>query len=199
MPAEDFVVVPPRRAYFDEINAYRTRLHELVHATGHASRLGRDLTNPFGSAGYAREELIAEMGSAFLCASLGIVPTVRHADYIGAWLDVLREDSRAIFRAASAASKAADWLLERHAERLSRVCAGGSGMTAPGTRGRTSLSAWRPRSTRCRWPSARSICWARWMVSIIHASASGLVCSVEDVERLTASAVLTSVAPSTGR
>ena len=115
LPAEDLVVVPPRRAYFDEINAYRTWLHELVHATGHASRLGRDLTNPFGSAGYAREELIAEMGSAFLCASLGIVPTVRHADYIGSWLEVLRDDSRAIFRAASAASKAADWLLERHA------------------------------------------------------------------------------------
>jgi antirestriction protein ArdC len=115
LPVEDLVVVPPRRAYFDEINAYRTWLHELVHATGHASRLGRDLTNPFGSEGYAREELIAEMGSAFLCASLGIVPTVRHADYIGAWLEVLREDSRAIFRAASAASKAADWLLQRHA------------------------------------------------------------------------------------
>jgi antirestriction protein ArdC len=56
------------------------------------------------------------MGSAFLCAALGIVPTVRHADYLGAWLDVLREDSRAIFRAASAASKAADWLLARHHE-----------------------------------------------------------------------------------
>lgn len=54
------------------------------------------------------------MGSAFLCASLGIVPTVRHADYIGSWLAVLREDSRAIFRAARAASLAADWLLERH-------------------------------------------------------------------------------------
>lgn len=52
------------------------------------------------------------MGSAFLCAALGIVPTVRHADYLGCWLDVLREDNRAIFRAAS---KAADWLLARHA------------------------------------------------------------------------------------
>ncbi|WP_255250168.1 zincin-like metallopeptidase domain-containing protein, partial [Rhizorhabdus dicambivorans] len=59
---------------------------------------------------------VAEMGSAFLCAALGIVPTVRHADYIGAWLEVLREDSRAIFRAASAATKAADWLLSRHQE-----------------------------------------------------------------------------------
>jgi len=56
------------------------------------------------------------MGSAFLCAALGIVPTVRHADYLGSWLAVLREDNRAIFRAASAASKAADWLLTRHRE-----------------------------------------------------------------------------------
>lgn len=58
----------------------------------------------------------AEMGSAFLCAALGIVPTVRHADYLASWLDVLREDNRAIFRAASQASKAADWLLARYAE-----------------------------------------------------------------------------------
>ena len=56
------------------------------------------------------------MGSAFLCAALGIMPTVRHADYIGSWLEVLREDNRAIFRAAGAASKAADWLLSRHRE-----------------------------------------------------------------------------------
>lgn len=59
---------------------------------------------------------VAEMGSAFLCASLGIVPTVRHADYLANWLDVIKEDSRAIFRAASQASKAADWLLARHGE-----------------------------------------------------------------------------------
>src|SRR3546814_9765640 len=59
---------------------------------------------------------IAEMGSAFLCAALGIVPTVRHADYLASWLDVLREDNRAIFRAASAATKAADRLLSRHRE-----------------------------------------------------------------------------------
>ena len=59
---------------------------------------------------------VAEMGSAFLCAALGITPTVRHADYLGSWLEVLREDNRAIFRAASAASKAADWLLARRAE-----------------------------------------------------------------------------------
>ena len=65
----------------------------------------------FGTKKYAFEELVAEMNAAFCCASLGIVPTVRHADYIGSWLEVLREDNRAIVRAASQASKAADWLL----------------------------------------------------------------------------------------
>ncbi|WP_460989498.1 ArdC family protein [Sphingobium sp. TomTYG45] len=115
-PGPDFVAVPPQPVFFEQVNYYRTCLHELTHATGHAKRLGRNLRNPFGSKDYAREELVAEMGSAFLCAALGIVPTVRHADYIGAWLGVLREDSRAIFRAASAASKAADWLLARHRE-----------------------------------------------------------------------------------
>jgi antirestriction protein ArdC len=113
-PEPDFVQVPPQPAFFEQVNYYRTCLHELTHATGHRSRLGRNLLNAFGSKDYAREELVAEMGSAFLCAALGIEPTVRHADYIGAWLEVLREDNRAIFRAASAASKAADWLLARH-------------------------------------------------------------------------------------
>jgi len=114
VPSQDFVQVPPQPAFFEQINYYRTCLHELTHATGHAKRLNRGLTNGFGSKDYAREELIAEMGSAFLCAALGIMPTVRHADYIGSWLEVLREDSRAIFRAASAATKAAEWLLARH-------------------------------------------------------------------------------------
>ena len=85
--------------------------HELGHWTGHPSRLDRLPSTGFGSPAYAREELVAEMASAFLCAELGIVPTVRHADYLGAWLSVLREDSKAIFRAASQASKAADYLL----------------------------------------------------------------------------------------
>lgn len=116
MPSLDMVQVPPQPAFYEQVNYYRTCLHELTHATGHASRLGRDLKNSFGSKDYAREELIAEMGSAFLCAALGIVPTVRHADYIGSWLEVLREDNRAIFHAAGAASKAAEWLLSRHRE-----------------------------------------------------------------------------------
>lgn len=116
VPSQDFVQVPPQPVFFEQVNYYRTCLHELTHATGHAKRLGRNLTNPFGSKDYAREELIAEMGSAFLCAALGIAPTVRHADYVGAWLEVLREDNRAIFRAASAAGRAAEWLLARHRE-----------------------------------------------------------------------------------
>jgi antirestriction protein ArdC len=110
-PALDYVQVPPPQAYFEQINWHRTALHELGHATGHPSRLGRDLMGGFGTKKYAFEELVAEMNAAFCCASLGIVPTVRHADYIGSWLEVLREDNRAIFRAASQASKAADWLL----------------------------------------------------------------------------------------
>lgn len=114
-PCADFVQVPPQPAFFEQVNYYRTCLHELTHATGHASRLDRNLVNAFGSKDYAREELVAEIGSAFLCASLGIEPTVRHADYLAGWLEVLREDRRAIFRAASAASKAADWLLDRYA------------------------------------------------------------------------------------
>ncbi|MGN6819514.1 MAG: ArdC family protein [Sphingomonas sp.] len=111
-PGADFVAVPPPAAFAERINWYRTALHELGHWTGHSSRLDRNQTGAFGSADYAREELVAEMASAFACASLSIQPTVRHADYIGSWLAVLRENERAIFRAASAASKAADYLLQ---------------------------------------------------------------------------------------
>jgi antirestriction protein ArdC len=110
-PTEDYVQVPPPAAYFEPINWHRTALHELSHASGHKSRLNRDLSGSYSTKKYAFEELIAELGAAFSCASLGIVPTVRHADYIGSWLEVLREDNRAIVRAASQATKAADYLL----------------------------------------------------------------------------------------
>jgi antirestriction protein ArdC len=113
---QDTVYVPPPPAFFDPINYYRTLFHELGHWTGHPRRLARDLSGSFGSKAYAREELVAEIATAFVCASLSIVPTVRHADYIGAWLTVLRKDSRAIFRAASQASKAADYILAFHRE-----------------------------------------------------------------------------------
>lgn len=111
-PSCDYVQLPPQPAFHHQIDYYRTALHELGHWTGHGSRLGRDQTGRFGSAAYAREELVAELASAFLCAALGIEPTVRHADYLGSWLQVLRADNRAIFRAASQASKAADFLLQ---------------------------------------------------------------------------------------
>jgi len=110
-PGNDTVVVPPPQAFFEPINWHRTAFHELAHWTGHGSRLAREQSGANGSKAYAREELVAEMGAAFVCASLSITPTVRHADYLGEWLATLREDSRAIFRAASAASKAADYLL----------------------------------------------------------------------------------------
>lgn len=110
-PVHDFVQVPRPEAYFEPINWHRTAFHELGHWTGHGSRLDRDQTGGFGSNAYGREELCAEMAGAFVCASLGIAPSVRHADYIGGWLDIIREDDRAIVRAASAASKAADYLL----------------------------------------------------------------------------------------
>ncbi|MCK1452420.1 DUF1738 domain-containing protein [Bradyrhizobium sp. 35] len=111
MPTEDYVQVPPPQAYFEPINWHRTALHELAHASGHPSRLNRDLSGSYGTKKYAFEELVAEISSAFSCASLGIVPTVRHADYIGSWLEVLREDNRAIIRAASKAGKVANYLL----------------------------------------------------------------------------------------
>ena len=111
-PGTDTVAVPLVDAFHEPIDWHRTAMHELTHWTGHASRLDRDFAG-FGRsrADYAREELVAEMGAAFTCAALGIRPTVRHADYLASWLAVLKEDKRAIVRAASAASKASDFLL----------------------------------------------------------------------------------------
>nr|WP_293969131.1 zincin-like metallopeptidase domain-containing protein [Sphingopyxis sp.] len=110
-PGGDYVALPPQQAFRAQIDYYRTVLHELGHWTGHPSRLARDQRGGFASAAYGREELCAELASAFLCAALAIQPTVRHADYIGAWLGIMRADTRAIFKAASHASKAADYLL----------------------------------------------------------------------------------------
>lgn len=124
----DHVRVPPPQAYAEPINWHRTALHELGHWSGAAGRLGRDLSGSFGSKKYAQEELVAEMASAFLCANFGIVPTVRHADYIGDWLQVLRDDDRAIVRAASAASKAADYLLAFRPEAAETAAADAAGV-----------------------------------------------------------------------
>jgi antirestriction protein ArdC len=110
-PSGDFIALPPGQAFFAQIDYYRTALHELGHWTGHKTRLDRDQSGAFASGAYGREELCAELASAFLCAALGIRPTVRHADYLGAWLAIMRADTRAIFKAASLASKATDYLL----------------------------------------------------------------------------------------
>ncbi len=111
VPSRDYIQITRPEAFPDPINWHRTAFHELGHWTGHPSRLSRDQSGRFGSPEYGREELCAEMTSAFVCAALGIEPSVRHADYLGSWLAILREDNRAIVRAASAASKAADFLL----------------------------------------------------------------------------------------
>jgi antirestriction protein ArdC len=119
VPSEDFIRIPEQTAYPDQINWYRTAFHELGHWTGHKTRLDRNLTTKFGTVDYAREELVAEMATAFVCASLGIIPTVRNADYIGNWLQVLKEDAKAIVRAASLASKAAEFILAFKSEQQS--------------------------------------------------------------------------------
>lgn len=107
----DYVQVPRPYAFRVPVNFARTFAHEMSHWSGAVSRLGRDQSGRFGSKPYFVEECVAELSAAFVCASLGIAPTVRHADYLGAWLDIMREDNRAIVRAASAASKTADFLL----------------------------------------------------------------------------------------
>ena len=101
------------QAFRDAQSYYATALHELTHWTKHEKRLNRDFgRKKFGDEGYAREELVAELGAAFLCADLGITPDIRedHAAYLGHWLDVLKEDKRAIFSAAAHAQRAADYL-----------------------------------------------------------------------------------------
>lgn len=108
---EDFIRLPYRDTFLTPADYYCTALHELGHWAAHPSRLNRDLQHRFGSSAYAREELIAELTSAFLCAHLNIVPQIRHADYLAHWLQILKEDSRAIFHAASQASKATDFIL----------------------------------------------------------------------------------------
>jgi len=105
--------LPVPEAFRDAESYAATKAHELTHWTKHESRLNRDLGGKrFGDAGYAREELVAELGAAFLCADLGITPEPRedHASYLAHWLEVLREDNRAIFQAAAHAQRAIDYL-----------------------------------------------------------------------------------------
>ena len=109
----DYVQMPPFETFRDAESYAATLAHELTHWTKHDKRLARDMGRvKWGDEGYAREELVAELGSAFLCADLGITPDVRedHAAYIASWLKVLKDDKRFIFTAASHAQRAADHL-----------------------------------------------------------------------------------------
>jgi antirestriction protein ArdC len=115
----DFVQMPPFEAFRDAESYYASLAHECTHWTRHTSHLDRDLgRKKWGDAGYAMEELVAELGSAFLCADLDLTPEVRedHAAYIANWLEVLKNDKRAIFSAAAHAQRAADYLSQLQAK-----------------------------------------------------------------------------------
>lgn len=112
-PATDHVQMPPASAFHSGESYYAILAHELTHWTKHPARLNRDFGRKRrGDEGYAMEELVAEIGAAFLCADLGITPETRedHAAYIDFWLKVLKNDKRAIFTAASHAQRAVDHL-----------------------------------------------------------------------------------------
>lgn len=112
-PTADYVRLPVFAAFRDAESYYATLSHEATHWTGHASRLARDMSGKFGQDEvYAREELIAEIGAAFLCADLRLAlePREDHAAYLNAWLRILKEDKRAVFKAAAHAQRAIDFL-----------------------------------------------------------------------------------------
>ncbi|MBU9818386.1 DUF1738 domain-containing protein [Rahnella sp. BCC 1045] len=114
-PAVDQITMPTSGQFFTEADYWSTLLHELVHASGHQTRLNREgitsSTHKFGDPVYAFEELIAEMGSAFLCATLGVYGEVQHDSYVSGWLKALKEDKKALFRACRQAREASDFLL----------------------------------------------------------------------------------------
>jgi antirestriction protein ArdC len=118
IPSADRIEMPPYRQFIDTPTSsaaegyYATLLHELIHWTASKHRCDRDIGKRFGDNAYAREELAAEIGAAFLCADLGIAlePRADHAAYLSSWLAVLKSDKRAIFTAAAQAQKAVDWL-----------------------------------------------------------------------------------------
>jgi len=103
--------VPPRSS-FDGVGAfYATLLHEASHWTGHPTRCNRPLGRRHGLEAYAFEELVAEMGAAFLCAHCALPARLEHATYIESWLQALRGDRRLVFTAAAKAQAAADFVL----------------------------------------------------------------------------------------
>lgn len=120
-PSQDAVQMPNKGAFLAPANYYATAFHELTHWTGAKHRLDRDLSGRYGNPEYAFEELVAEMGAAFMCADHGIKGEIRHAAYIASWIKALRENERAIFKASSLAQKAADYLLSLDATSEARA------------------------------------------------------------------------------
>ncbi|WP_264312454.1 ArdC family protein [Pseudomonas putida] len=114
LPIRDLIQLPTKAQFMDVGSYYATALHELTHWSGHRSRLNREgITggHAFGSAAYAFEELVAEMGAAFLCALTGTQGELRHEEYLASWLKILKEDKRAILRASGLAREASEFLL----------------------------------------------------------------------------------------
>jgi antirestriction protein ArdC len=112
----DYVQMPPFESFIDPESYYATLAHETTHWTRHPSRLDRDFGRKrWGDEGYAREELVAELGAAFLCADLGLelTPRADHASYIASWLEALKDDRRFIFTAAAHAQRAVDFMCQR--------------------------------------------------------------------------------------
>ncbi len=111
--SHDYIQMPPFECFRDAESFYQTLGHETIHWTRHEKRLARDFGRKrFGDEGYAVEELVAELGAAFLSADLELTPEVRddHASYLASWLKVLKDDKRAIFTAAAHAQRAVDFL-----------------------------------------------------------------------------------------
>lgn len=110
-PQLDTISLPEGDKFFSREAELSILFHEATHATGHKSRRDRDLSGRFGDAAYAFEELVAELGSAFLCAHFGVAGKLQHAEYLGDWLKVLKNDKHAIFTAARLAQEAMEFIL----------------------------------------------------------------------------------------
>lgn len=114
-PSVDKICLPARERFTSESNFYATALHELSHWTGSETRLNRSFGKRFGDDAYAFEELVAELGAAFTVGQLGMIDATveAHADYVESWIKVLKNDKSAIFKAASLASRASDFIMSQ--------------------------------------------------------------------------------------
>ena len=114
-PTADSIHLPKVENFKDQTGYYGTVLHELTHWTGHGTRLAREFPKSLKESARAREELVAELGSSFLCAHAGLSYTTQHAAYIESWLSALKGDKTAIFKAAARAREASEFLLSKTA------------------------------------------------------------------------------------